>query len=398
MRLGDSIGQLTYCTNVHPGEGLAEVMDALSEHAVRVKALVCPNAPFAIGLRLSAHAASELEEPGRLDELRALLASQGLYVFTINGFPYGDFHGTRVKERVYLPDWREATRLAYTDRLARLLAELLPEQDLYGSISTVPGAFKAEVATGDVERITHQLVRHVAQLVQLERDTGRHIVLALEPEPHCMLETVAETVAFFERNVWAPASLTRLGATLGISESEASRALHRHLGVCLDLCHAAVEYEDPQTCIEALESAGVLIAKVQISAGLTLDPRKQASREALTAFRDEVYLHQVVARSAQELTRYADLPEAEAALSAGAGAEEWRVHFHVPIFHAELSPLGTTQNFVRAALARHRTKPISQHLEVETYTWGVLPAALRDAPVHESIARELTWARGELGA
>jgi sugar phosphate isomerase/epimerase len=397
MKLPGALGQLTYCTNVHPGEGLADVKSALLQHAVRVKALVSPQAPFAVGLRLSARAASELEQAEELRALRALLTTHGLYVFTINGFPYGDFHGTRVKERVYLPDWRDDARISYSDRLARLLSQLLPEDQTIGSVSTVPGGFKLGLRERDAERMALQIVRHVAELVRIARETGKSVVLALEPEPACMLETVSETVSFFEHTLWSARSVAALAALLSVSEHEALRALQQHCGVCLDLCHAAVEYEDPNGCIDALEQAGIQIAKVQISAGLALDPRDPEARAALAGFREEVYLHQTVARQGSVLRRYVDMPEAEAGFAAGEQAQEWRVHFHVPIFHAELAPLSTTQAFIRAVLARHRSRPITAHLEVETYTWGVLPAALRDVPVHESVAREIAWASKELG-
>jgi sugar phosphate isomerase/epimerase len=398
MKHTRSFSQLTYCTNVHPGEGLADLTVALTDHASKVKALVCPTAAFAVGLRVSARAASELERAENLAEFRALLREHGLYVFTINGFPYGEFHGTRVKERVYQPDWRDAARVAYTDRLARLLSGLLPDDETLGSISTVPGAFRAELQASDVQRIAVQIAQHVAELVRIERATGKQIVLALEPEPACMLETVSECIAFFQAELRGASAVAALADALRISHAEARRALERHVGVCLDLCHAAVEFEEPGACIEALENAGITIAKLQVSAGLALDPRDPAARTALSKFRDDVYLHQVVARQGEQLLRYVDMPEAEAAFSAGQSAEEWRVHFHVPIFYANLAPLDTTQAFVRAALERHRVRPISAHLEVETYTWDVLPKALRDVAVHESIARELNWLCAELDA
>lgn len=389
MKLPGALGQLTYCTNIHAGEGLADVEQALSTHAVRVKERVSPEAPFALGLRLSARAARELDNPGALERFQRLLARHQLYVFTINGFPHGEFHGTRVKERVYLPDWRDAARVDYSDRLARLLAELLPDDQPYGSVSTVPGAFKQGLAARDAARVAENLISHVEALVRIERATGRRIVLALEPEPCCMLETIAETIAFFEQQLWSAASVATLASALACSRAEALRVLRRHVGVCLDLCHAAVEFESPHGAVDALTRAGIMIAKLQISCGLTLDPR--SASDAL--FGDEVYLHQVVAREGARLARYADLPEA---LAHARAAEEWRVHFHVPIFHRELGPLGTTQPFVRELLARHRAQPICAQLEVETYTWDVLPEALRALPVHEAIARELRWVEREL--
>lgn len=389
---------LTYCTNIHPGERWDEIRANLERHLPEVKRRVSPHAPFGVGLRLSAVAAQALTEPGELAAFQAFLANQGLYVFTVNGFPYGPFHGTRVKEDVYLPDWRDPARLEYTNRLAGLLAQLVPpDLDTPASISTVPGAFKPAAASGEaVGRIVEQLLRHAAHLVELERATGRRIVLALEPEPCCLLETVAETVAFFRTHLHGETAAARLGTLAGLDETAAAQALRRHLGVCLDLCHAAVEFEDPHACIALLEDAGITIGKVQVTAGLRVPAVSAPLVEALGRYDDQVYLHQVVERSALGVARYADLGEAVAAGRWRQASSEWRVHFHVPVFLGALDPFESTQAFVREALARHRQRPCTTQLEVETYTWSVLPEQHRASSVEEAIARELEWVRGEL--
>jgi sugar phosphate isomerase/epimerase len=389
---------LTYCTNIHPGERWDEIRANLERYLPEVKRRVSPHAPFGVGLRLSAIAAQALSEPGELAAFKAFLANHGLYVFTINGFPYGPFHGTRVKEEVYLPDWRDAARLEYTNRLADLLAQLMPQGlDTPASISTVPGAFKPSAASAEaVARIVENVLRHAAYLVELERATGRRIVLALEPEPCCLLETVAETTAFFREHLHAGAAAARLGELTGLDAAAAARALRRHLGVCLDLCHAAVEFEDPQACIALLEDAGITIGKVQVTAGLRIPAVSAPLVEALGRYDDHVYLHQVVEQSALGVTRYPDLGEAVAAGRWQRAASEWRVHFHVPVFLAALDPFESTQAFVREALARQRQRPCTTQLEVETYTWSVLPEQHRASSVEEAIARELEWVRGEL--
>jgi sugar phosphate isomerase/epimerase len=352
---------LTYCTNIHPGESWEEVRANLAHHAVAVKARVAPGRPFGVGLRLSARAAAELSP--EVHEVRRWLADLGLYVFTINGFPYGAFHGTAVKDAVYRPDWREPARIAYTNQLADLLAVLLPD-GVAGSISTVPGGFRARGAA-DAE-VAANLARATDHLAALEARTGKHITLALEPEPACAIETLTEAAAFF--------------------------AVHdpdrRYLGVCLDACHAAVEFEALDAALDALDAARVTIAKVQLSAGLRVAPVDAHARAALARYAEDVYLHQVVARRGAELVRYVDLGDA---LADRAPADEWRVHFHVPIFRAELVPFASTQPFLVELLAHHARAPIARHLEVETYTWDVLPAELRDQPIDDAIARELTW-------
>ncbi|MGQ0662037.1 MAG: metabolite traffic protein EboE [Pseudomonadota bacterium] len=401
MRVGPAADcHLTYCTNIHAGEPWPEVRDNLDRLVPAVKAKVAPDRPFGVGLRLSAAAADALASPANLADLQALLADHDLYVFTLNGFPYGPFHGRPVKEQVYQPDWQEDERLRYTNALADRLAEILPDDpDIEGSISTVPCAFKPRVASeAAVARISALLVRHVAHLVALRARTGRSIALALEPEPCCYLETVAEAVAFFERSLFGAEAVAELARLTGLGKAGAEAALRRHLGVCLDLCHAAVEYEDPRACLAQLRSAGIRIVKLQISAGLRLGSVEPDAAELLRSFDDPVYLHQVVERTARGLRRYKDLPEAFAELAAGRGAREWRIHFHVPIFRADLGAFTTTQSFLDAVLALHRADPISKHLEVETYTWDVLPAAYRDEPVVDAIARELGWVLERLAA
>jgi len=381
---------LTYCTNIHPGETWAEVRQNLSEHVLRVKALVAPQEPFGIGLRLSAEAARSLAAAAALDELRAFLAAHDLYVFTINGFPYGRFHGARVKEDVYRPDWLEEERLAYTDALARILSALLPP-GVAGSVSTVPGCFRPRARErGALAGMADRLIRHAATLVRLDRELGKCVTLALEPEPFCVFETVAETVGFFEERLFTHAAAARLAALSGLGSPAAEAALRRHLGVCLDACHAAVEFEAPGEAVLALRRAGIAIAKVQVSAGLKVEPPSASHRAALLPFAEDVYLHQVVARQGAELRRYADLGDALGDPTA-ASADEWRIHFHVPLFREELGPFRNTQGFLRDLLRIQEKDAISTHLEVETYTWHVLPAAYRGQDVAEDVAREMRW-------
>jgi sugar phosphate isomerase/epimerase len=399
VKLGGGV-HLTYCSNIHPGESWPEVRANFDRYVLAVRERLAPGADFGIGLRLSARAAAELSEPAVLAEFQAFLARHRLYVFTLNGFPYGTFHGTRVKEEVYLPDWRDAERLRYTNQLADLLATLLPEDAaLEGSVSTVPGAFKPALGSpGDVAWMVEHLLQHVAHLVALRARTGRCIALALEPEPHCFLETMAEAVGFFTTELHGPAAVRRIVALTGLDAEAAAQALHQHLGLCLDLCHAAVEFEDAAGCIGQLQAAGIRVLKMQISAGLRLPMLDATALRALQRFDDAVYLHQVVQRSASGLQRFADLPEAFASLPPDTAGREWRVHFHVPIFLDQLPPFASTQPFIREVLALQRARPVSAHLEVETYTWGVLPEPFRSGSVDEAVARELAWVREELAA
>ncbi len=390
------LGHLTYCTNIHAGESWPDVLAGLETHLPAIKAAAAPDVPLGVGLRLSAAAAEALAAPAAFEAFRAFLEAGGYYVFTINGFPYGAFHGQPVKEGAYRPDWSDPARLAYTNRLADLLARLLPE-GLTGSVSTVPGTFKpwAEGA-GAVDAIVHNLVEHAAHLVALEARGGKRIILALEPEPRCLLETIAETVEFFETRLFGAAAVRQLSALSGRDAAAAEAALRRHLGVCYDVCHAAVEFEDPRASLAALRAAGIEIAKVQLSSALRIHHLDAAAAQRLRPFDEPVYLHQVVARGGDgTLERFLDLPDALARIEENLG-KEWRIHFHVPIFLERLEAFSTTQAFLREVLALHRAEPVTEHLEVETYTWDVLPAALREVSVSAAIARELNWVRERL--
>ncbi len=392
MQLTDG-SLLSYCTNIHPGESWADTFASLKRHLPRVKAAAARTKPMGVGLRLSADAAQGLSAARQQAAFRDFLAAEDLFVFTINGFPYGAFHGQRVKEDVYQPDWRDERRLTYSNLLADLLAPLLPE-DGFGSISTVPGTFKP-LAKGAEALMADMMLRHVAHLIGVRQATGRTIALALEPEPCCFLETIDESVEFFTQHLHSPAAAQRLAELAKISADEAAAALPRHLGLCYDVCHAAVEFEDARGSIADLTAAGIPIHKLQLSAALRLTPAPEQF-DALRAYAEGTYLHQTVTRGPDgAVTRYLDLPEA-LSTPAAAEAQEWRVHFHVPIFQADIAPLATTQNFLADILALHREQPISQHLEVETYTWDVLPPALRALPVEEAIARELQWVEARL--
>jgi sugar phosphate isomerase/epimerase len=387
--------QLTYCTNIHAGESLPDITASLDAHVPAIKAAVSPEAPFGVGLRLSAIAAASLIEPATGESFREQLARLGAYVFTLNAFPYGPFHGTRVKEHVYEPDWRTDERVRFTKDAATILADLLPEGG-YGSISTVPGAFKpSSAAPRAVAEISERLARIAADLVRLERQTGRTIALALEPEPFCFLETVDETLAFFEDRLFAREAVARFATSVGLGTEEAETALRRHLGVCYDVCHGAVEFEDPVTALRTLIRAGIAVPKIQLSAAMRV-PRMASDRLAqLSRFDTGVYLHQVVVQNGH-LRRFVDLPDAFRAYERGEADGEWRIHCHVPVFLSTLGELGSTQDTLVALLRALKAESLSPHLEVETYTWDVLPPHLKTRSKAHDIARELEFVLQEL--
>lgn len=387
MRVGGN-SHLTYCTNIHPGESWAETESALALYLPKIKKLVSPTAPLGVGLRLSAEAALSLEQPAELDRFKTFLLSEGLYVFTINGFPYGSFHRTRVKDQVYRPNWCEEARLCYTNRLANILAALLPD-DVSGSISTVPGAYLAHLdGASDREKIADALIRHVAHLHALQQEIGKVVSLALEPEPGCLLETSDEVVDFFGNYLHSTSAVTRLCELTGLTRVASRNALQKHLGLCLDICHLAVAFEDPVEAISAIRDAGIAVHKLQLSAALRVIRPDEARKKELRPFAEDVYLHQVAATGPDGITRWPDLSDA---LADNHVCDEWRIHFHVPLWSERIGNFSTTLDAVIDVLALHKESPVSPHLEIETYTWDVLSEDHKPCDLTTSIAREIEW-------
>jgi sugar phosphate isomerase/epimerase len=384
---------LTYCLNIHPGESWEENFAAIRTRATAVRDRVAPDGPFGLGLRLSAQAAGELNHPDRLDELKGFLNNHGLYVFTVNGFPYGTFHEKAVKADVYRPDWRTTERRDYTVALADILAALLPE-DVPGSISTVPGSYREWLRSdADIEQIAHRLAEVATHLARLRNRAGRDICLALEPEPDCLFETGEEAAAF------CTATLRRVGReflklNFGMEEEAADALLARHVGVCLDAAHEAVAFRDPADSMRALTAAGVKLAKLQLSAALACDGSAAADR--LQPFCDRTYLHQVKTRNGGDgkVNSHPDLPAALA--EKRRPTDEWRVHFHVPLHWSGEGPIRSTRDQLLGDVAALLRSGACPHLEIETYTFDVLPESMRALPVDESIAREYRWVLHEL--
>ncbi len=389
---------LTYCTNIHPASGLAGVRSSLDEYTVPLRARLSPGAPFGVGLRLSGVESVELLQDSALTDFRAFLDERGLYVFTLNGFPYGPFHGQAVKAQVHAPDWRNPERVAYTLRLVQILAALLPE-GLEGSISTSPLSYAAWVDAEDPETwatLTDNVIQVIEALVRLRQSSGVFIHLDMEPEPDGLLQRSADLASFYREHL-----LTRgaslLAARLGVGEEQARAHLRDHFQVCFDVCHVAVMYEEPGEALALYREAGLQVGKIQLSSALRLTlPDEADARDALAAalapFAEGTYLHQVVARTRDgALLQYPDLPPALADIH-HPDVTEWRVHFHVPVFLEQAGAFGSTQAALLTSLELLRPQLTGRHLEVETYTWDVLPPDLK-RPLGESIARELEWVR-----
>jgi hypothetical protein len=373
----------SYCANIHPAETWPETLAALKRHvpAVRARLRRAPTDPFPVGLRLSAAAAAELAgDRALLRGFRAWLEDENLLAFTINGFPYGRFHGGPVKERVFLPDWSDPARPAYTLQLFELLAELVPE-GASASVSTSPGTTKA-LAAAEPERlpaIRRALLAMAETLEDMAQTSRLDLHLGLEPEPSALLENSQDTRAFF-------------GRLLDGLDSAAADRLRRRIGICYDTCHFAIAGEDAAAALDGFAADGLRLSKVHLSNALALDPRAPGALAALAGFAEPVYLHQVVATFSDGRQQvFGDLPAALAD-PAAAAACEWRVHFHIPVFAEPRPPLRSTIGHLdglAAWLARHPGR--CRHFEVETYTFDVLPPELRADSVEDMLAAEIRW-------
>jgi len=391
MRVSESPPvHLTYCLNVHPGESWAENLDAIKKHARKVRDKISGSRTYGLGLRVSARAAQTLGDAGELEAFRDFLARENLYAFTINGFPYGRFHDDPVKEDVYRPDWRSEDRLRYTIQLADLLADILPA-GCPGSISTVPCSFKPWITSKeDRHCMVRNLVACAQRLWQLSQNRGVDISLGLEPEPCCYLESTDEFLRFYEDELLLH-GLPILKNSRGISAGSAESALRNHLGLCLDTCHLALQFEELELSTRKVLEAGIRITKVQISAALEVENRPR-QRDALRPFAEPVYLHQVKRENPGGLPdSWTDLPEALRELHGQDDDRRIRVHFHVPLFWEGAAELGTTAPGLTPEFFSMLRRGDCSHLEIETYTFDVLPAALKDGDVVASIVKEHEW-------
>jgi len=399
MDLGNGLGHLTYSTLVHPGDTWEEMWTSLITYVPKVKARVAPKVPFGVSLRLSAKSAETLaNNRAERDKLKKFLADNDMYLYTVNAFPYGPFKNQVVKEQVYEPDWRSEERTRYTSNVADVLADVVP-QSVSPSIQSAPLGFKPRVTGADVvASYTQHVLRVAAHLVALEARTGRTVTLALEPEPFCFLETTDETVAYFTGHLYSGASATALAKLAGIPISEAHVALRRHVGVVFDICHQAVVYENIPESLQKLVDAGIPIFKLQEAAAMRVPEVTQKIVDTLARYAKTIYLTQTVQKKDGKLTRFLNLEDAFEAWRKDPGPREWRTHFHVPVFLDSLGEFGTTRFAIEDALKFHKASPLSRQLEIETYTWDVLPDHLKTGDIVDYVTREIEWVRGQLAS
>lgn len=387
---------LTYCTNIHSGESWEEHFNQLKQYVPAIRRQVAPEERFGIGLRLAALAGETLSNPAELDVFKAFLDENNLYVFTMNGFPYGNFHQSRVKEQVHQPDWQTNERLTYTKNLFGLLEKLVP-QGLDGGISTSPLSYMPWFSTEEklntaLEASLVNLVDIVVFLYKIKESKGIFLHMDIEPEPDGVLENSNDVVLFYNELLLKKGT-SMVAKHLGIDNLKAEEAIRDHIQICYDVCHFALVYESPAEAFDKFKKEGIGIGKVQLSAALSTAVGKgKQGKEELKQFEEGVYLHQVITRDEEgDIKSYGDLPQTFEECPADFEGE-WRVHFHVPLFMEQYGHLSSTQQDVVKTLELIQQEKRKVHLEVETYTWDVLPASLK-LDIDSSISRELEWVK-----
>ena len=378
--------EIGYCGNVHPAVSVDQLIENLQQHTAAVKQLLKTDRPMPFGIWASATALEELQAPQSLARLKDALNQNQLVPFTVNGFPFGDFHQSVVKRSVYSPDWSSPKRLEYTLQLADLHHNLLPPNTV-STISTLPLGWPAKEWEEDgslreefFKRCAEYLTRCATELDRRYQQTGRRHVICLEPEPGCVLDCCGDVVNFFQRYLF----------------SNDSTFVQNHIGVCHDICHSAVMFESQDEAMAAYSNAGIQVGKVQVSSAVEVDfdrldmAGKKEARQQLSSFDESKYLHQTsVQHAGGDREFFVDLPDA---LAVEGDAGVWRVHFHVPIFYEGSEVIGTTQRCIGDcldALGKHNVAV--NHFEVETYAWPALPEAIFSGSLNEGIAREIRW-------
>lgn len=383
----------TYCTNIHGGENWELTFNDLKTYVPSIKKDVSPNMPFGLGLRLSNKASEELQIENNLLQFKQWLDSNGLYVFTMNGFPYGNFHNEVVKDLVHAPDWSSTDRVIYTKRLFDQLTFLLPEGQ-EGGISTSPISYKHWHKTQrDKENVlktgADNMSTIVLHLFEIEKETGKYLHLDIEPEPDGMLENTAEFLSFYN-DYLLPIARKRIEESLSIISKKATELIYRHITICYDVCHFSLAFEAPKYTFETLKKHQIKVGKIQVSSALKIifdGQNNDAIWESLSKFNESTYLHQVTENINDVITVYNDLP---LVLEQRKNHAELRAHFHVPIFLDTFNHLQSTQDQILKVMEYLKTEAISKHIEIETYTWNVLPEDLK-MDIDKSISRELKW-------
>jgi len=397
MQLKENL-HLTYCTNIHPGQDWESTFDSIKQYVPGIKKEVSKEKPFGLGLRLSNKASEELEMGSNMSDFKVWLNSNNLYVFTMNGFPYGNFHDERVKDMVHAPDWTTNNRLQYTKRLFRQLSELIPD-GINGGISTSPITYKYWCKTereikNAFEVGAKNMLEVAKRLFEIEQTTGSYLHLDIEPEPDGLLENSNEVLAFYA-DYLVPLGVAYFKQEFDLNPDQAEALIKKYITVCYDVCHFSLAYEKPTDTFAKFKANGIRVGKIQVSAALKIlfsGMDDERIWKELSQFNEPTYLHQVTEKIDGKVKTYNDLPFV---LKGDRKHKELRAHYHVPIFLKKYGELFSTQDHILKTINFIKSNPISEHLEIETYTWDVLPADLKQ-DVSVSIIRELEWFKSHI--
>jgi len=431
---------LSYSTNVHPAESLADLERSIRDYVAPISRAAFGDRVAATNLRIGMKQADELLAHPPLpsnsfvndDILKAppspacaaflnALDETKLDVISINAFPIRDFHAPRVKEQVYSPPWTDGGRALYSLKIAKVLTHFMARPGVdrkVAAISVPSGVFNGLYPDSEEVRVqaAHFLTECVRELLRLERLTGRTVQLGLEPEPFTTGEAIPWFIDYF-KTILAEAR-SKFPSQLGVNRDQAEAIARRFVTINFDLCHQAVEFEDSVEELKRLKAAGVTISGLHISAALKLaEPTANpAALEQLKALDEPRYLHQVIGKThGGEIVRYEDLPHLwnpkKLKGKTLADFAELRCHFHVPLFAELEGALTTTRDSAAPAIAYALKENLTDNFVAETYTWNVLAGLAQsgnvaaravvgtngNVDVREGIVRELNWAKSAMG-
>jgi sugar phosphate isomerase/epimerase len=332
MRLRHHTGRTVHLTAgaiVRPARDMREVIEQLDTYASDVRRRLGADT-LGVSLWLPPALAATLAVESRARaRLRAELDARGVEVVTLTGLRYGDGE----------PDWSSPARLEYTLDLARVLVDLLPDDAVRGSVSTV-NLGRREEWTVDRDRSCGRILARLSRgLAEVAWQTGRAVRVGFQPEPGGVLDTAAHTAA-----------------ALATVDPE-------RLGVCLDLANLACTWEHPADALDTLADNGISVIRVQVSAALeAADPATAAG--TLRGYVDPERGQPVTTAGGayvDDLGRALD----------GGPPGPWRIRCRVPLHSPPPSPLVATAGVARAAL-RHllgAVSPATEYLDVDPGEW-----------------------------
>jgi len=351
---------LGYCTNVHSGVTFSSILENLKTYSSSVQQHF--KKTIGVGLWFSDIASREVDTNLLVDTLQEL----NLQAFTINGFPFSNFHQEVVRHSVYEPNWSKQSRLDYTIRLADILSKITMQSE--ACISTLPLGWNTSSFTNDECAVL--LHKCIDALEEIEQQSGKNIHIGIETEPGCRLQRSQELCDFVCQY---------------FGDDERSR---KYIRVCHDTCHGAVMRESAEDCVKNYINAGLRIGKVQLSSALKCDLSAVQNRTVLT---EPKFLHQTTVANGDEVQYFEHFSDIPASITTG----DCRIHFHVPIHLATFGELQTTQIDLIESIRVLKSFGVTDW-EVETYTWSVTPSELKDGNLVNSITKELTWATKQL--